>query len=364
MIVVGVDVDKQSLTAVAVEEVGRTLAELTAAEDRDLLAWATSLTGERRWALEDCRQVTRPLERRLLAAGEQLVRVPPKLLAPQRRAGRERGKSDPIDALAVARAALREPRLDHPRPGEQRLRQLKLLLDHRDDLVNERRRGQQRLRWQLHDLDPALAIPAGALDRTGWLDRLARRLARGEQSVLVRIAPGAPRPLPQPHANDPRAGARAATTDERDRSGPARASWLWRDQRCQTARRDRPDRTLPNRRPTRPPRRRRTTRSQLRHPPPPPTRPRRQPPTQLRPPPNRDHPSAHAPARTRLPRAQTGRRKEPSRSPPLPQTTTRPHHLQHPQSQPRLDIGATLAQGGVGPPRPDTGSVRGFRSRS
>ena len=188
MIVIGVDVHKRSLTAVAVDEVGRAVAEVTAADGGDLLAWATSLAGERLWALEDCRQLTRGLERTLLAAGEPLVRVPPKLMAPQRRAGRERGKSDPIDALAVARAALREPRLDRPRPGEQRLRELKLLVDHRDDLVDERRRAQQRLRWHLHDLDPSLAVPAGALDRTVWLDRLGRWLARHDQSVQVRIA--------------------------------------------------------------------------------------------------------------------------------------------------------------------------------
>ena len=66
------------------------------------------MTSERLWAVEDCRQLTRTLERELLAVGERLVRVPPKLMVPQRRAGRMRGKSDPIDALAVARAALRE----------------------------------------------------------------------------------------------------------------------------------------------------------------------------------------------------------------------------------------------------------------
>jgi transposase len=188
MIVVGVDVHKHSLTAVAVDEVGRPLAELTASSGDELVAWSTLLAAERLWALEDCRQLTRALEQRLLAAGEQLVRVPPKLMAPQRRAGRMRGKSDPIDALAVARAALREPRLDHPRPGEQRLRELKLLVDHRDDLVDERRRVQQRLRWHLHELDSELAVPPGALDRTVWLERLARRLARGGQSVQVQIA--------------------------------------------------------------------------------------------------------------------------------------------------------------------------------
>jgi transposase len=188
MIVIGVDVHKQSLTAVAVDEAGRALAEVTVAAAPELLGWSASLAPERLWALEDCRQLTGALERELLAAGESLVRVPPKLMAPQRRAGRERGKSDPIDALAVARAALREPHLDHPRPGERRLRELKLLVDHRDDLVDERRRAQQRLRWHLHDLDPSLAIPAGGLDRAVWLDRLGRRLSSAEQSVQVRIA--------------------------------------------------------------------------------------------------------------------------------------------------------------------------------
>ena len=108
MIVIGVDVHKHSLTAVAVDEAGRMLDEKTvAAVDGELVAWASGVSGKRLWALEDCRQLTRALERALLAVGEQLVRVPPKLMAPERRAGRARGKSDPIDALAVARAALR-----------------------------------------------------------------------------------------------------------------------------------------------------------------------------------------------------------------------------------------------------------------
>lgn len=188
MIVIGVDVHKQSLTAVAVDQVGRAVAELTVGSSGELVAWSASLGPERVWAVEDCRQLTGVLERQLLAAGESLVRVPPKLMAPERRAGRARGKSDPIDALAVARAALREPRLDHPRPGEAAIRELKLLVDHRDDLVDERRRAQQRLRWQLHDLDPALTVPPGALDRTVWLDRVARRLRRSEQTVQIRIA--------------------------------------------------------------------------------------------------------------------------------------------------------------------------------
>jgi transposase len=132
--------------------------------------------------------VTPGLERRLLAAGQRLVRVPPRLTAPQRRGGRVRGKSDRIDALAIARAALREPLLEGPRPGERTLQELKLLVDHRDDLVAERRRCQQRLRWHLHELDPGLRVPLGALDRNLWLGRLARRLDRRERTVQVQIA--------------------------------------------------------------------------------------------------------------------------------------------------------------------------------
>jgi transposase len=116
------------------------------------------------------------------------VRVPPKLTGAARRAGRVRGKSDAIDALAVARVALREPDLDRPRVGEERYRDLKLLVIHRDDLVDERRRCQQRLRWHLHQLDPAYRVPAGALDRAVWLERVARWLTRRPAEVQVRVA--------------------------------------------------------------------------------------------------------------------------------------------------------------------------------
>ena len=168
MIVIGVDVHKHSMSAVAVDEVGRQLDALETSDGGELVAWSKRLGRRRLWALEDCRHVTRGLERTLQRHRQRLVRVPPRLTAPERRRGRVRGKSDLIDALAVARAALREPQLDQPRPGEARLRELKLLVDHRDDLVDERRRCQQRLRWHLHELEPDLASPpARSTGRSG-----------------------------------------------------------------------------------------------------------------------------------------------------------------------------------------------------
>src|SRR5262249_51691256 len=154
----------------------------------ELLGWAAALDSERLWAVEDCRQLTGWLERQLLGVGEELVRVPPKLTVPERRAGRTRGKSDPIDALAIARAAIREPGLSRPRPDERVYRELKLLVDHREDLVAQRTRSQQRLRWHLHQLDPTYQVPLRRLDRATQLERVARWLARREQLLQVRIA--------------------------------------------------------------------------------------------------------------------------------------------------------------------------------
>ena len=189
MIVIGVDVHKQTVTAVAIDEAGRMLAETTiAVGSNELPEWAAGLSPERLWALEDCRKLTRWLERQLLGAGEPLVRVPPKLMAPERRAGRGRGKSDAIDALAVARAALREPTLSGPRADEEPYRELKLLVDHRDGIVDERRRVHQRLRWHLHQLDPTFAVPLRMLARQAHLERVSRWLARQDQELQVRLA--------------------------------------------------------------------------------------------------------------------------------------------------------------------------------
>jgi transposase len=189
MIVIGLDVHKQSVTAVAVDEAGRPLEErVIQVGSDDLLGWAASLARERLWAVEDCRQLTRWLERQLLGVGEELVRVPPKLTVPERRAGRTRGKSDPIDALAIARAALREPNLSRPRPDERVYWELKLLVDHRDDLVDQRRRTQQRLRWHLHQLDPTFEVPLRMLGRSSHLERVNRWLARRQPELQVRLA--------------------------------------------------------------------------------------------------------------------------------------------------------------------------------
>jgi transposase len=188
MVVIGIDSHKSTHTAVAVDETGRKLAERTvaarAAGHLELVRWAARFP-ERTFALEDCRHLSRRLSSDLLLAGESVVRVPPKLMAGARRSSREPGKSDPIDALAVARAALREDLPAAVLDGPER--DLRLLVDHRDDLVAERTRLQNRLRWHLHELDPGNEPVARGLDRRVVLDRLAERLADAPGTV-ARIA--------------------------------------------------------------------------------------------------------------------------------------------------------------------------------
>jgi transposase len=192
VIVIGVDPHKRTHTAAAVQRATGELCDERTVEARpggheQLLAWARGLDRERLWALEDCRHVSGALERFLLARGERVVRVPPRLMGEARKSGRAAGKSDSIDALAVARAAGRERELPVASlaAGE---REMRLLHDHRADLVAERTRIQNRLRWHLHDLDPELEIPSGALDRRLWLERIRRRLARREPTAQARIA--------------------------------------------------------------------------------------------------------------------------------------------------------------------------------
>jgi transposase len=218
MVILGADLHKRTHTVVAVDEAGRQLATKTVAATTEghleLRRWAARFP-DRRWALEDCRNLSRRLEGDLLRAGESVVRVPPKLMAAVRPSGREPGKSDPIDALAVARAALREPdlpvaTLDGPE------REVRLLVDHREDLVADRTDHICRLRWHLHELgvaepaartlhrpavqaalavslvgrsEPVARIARDLLERISELSVAIRSLAREIEQLAARLAP-------------------------------------------------------------------------------------------------------------------------------------------------------------------------------
>ena len=194
MIVIGADTHKARTRVAAVDAAtGRALADRTVRAKRrsfdDLLRWARGLgggagVGDR--GLPACLRGAGAVLARARRAGRACAAE-----ADGRRAqsARERGKSDAIDAVAIARAAIREgletlpvaqlagPELD-----------VRLLVDHRERLVAQRTALINDLRWGLHDLWPEFEIPPRALTGPRWQDRVAGRLARAEQTTRVRIA--------------------------------------------------------------------------------------------------------------------------------------------------------------------------------
>ena len=200
--VIGVDVHKRNHTFVAVNSVGGKLGtksvDATTKGHATALKWARSLcAGSRLWGVEDIRSLSTRLESELLDAGEAVVRVPSKLTARQRASARTVGKSDPIDALAIARAVLREPDLPVAR-HDAYSREMKLLIDRRDDLVLFRTATINRLLGRIHELDPELlpkpeglryvktrkAIASQLDSHTGLLGQLAR----DELNDVVRLS--------------------------------------------------------------------------------------------------------------------------------------------------------------------------------
>src|SRR3954454_13356102 len=102
VIVIGVDAHKATHTVVCVNRAtGEQLGELTAAANEDghlaLLRFGERHGGDGQvWAIEDCRHVSGALERFLLKSGETVLRVPPKMMAGERKTARSYGKSDSI----------------------------------------------------------------------------------------------------------------------------------------------------------------------------------------------------------------------------------------------------------------------------
>ncbi|HYZ67800.1 MAG TPA: transposase [Mycobacterium sp.] len=189
-VVIGVDAHKKTHTLVGLDGNGRKLAEKTVeatdAGHAKALRWALLKFGddELEWGIEDCRHVSARFEHSLMDAGQRVVRVPTRLMHGCRRPGRRRGKSDPIDAEAIGRVVLREPGL--PVASHDVVsRELKLLVDRRDDLVGQRTATVNRLAWRIHELDPTRS--PGTLNYPKYRESLRDWLA-GQPGIVAGLA--------------------------------------------------------------------------------------------------------------------------------------------------------------------------------
>ena len=230
MIVLGADTHKRSHTIAAVaatsgELLGEQTVQSGAKGSAALLRWARGLGAERVWALEDCRHVSGSLERFLIERGERVLRVHSTLMAASRREARGRGKSDSIDALAVARAALREglDTLAGSAPGWARARPAAAGRSPRTAGPSAGRDQQHAAMASARPLARAAVPGQRAVSRhLGTADRAPARAGRADDARPDRPRRAAPHPRTDP--DDQGAGSRDRRPGRPDRPAPAQPS--------------------------------------------------------------------------------------------------------------------------------------------
>jgi transposase len=192
-VMIGVDPHKGSHTAVALDDSEGFLGELrvrsAANQVERLVAWAAPFT-ERTWAIEGAGGLGYLLAQRLVAAGERVVDVQPKLAARVRLlATGDTNKNDPNDARSVAVAALRAANV--PEVGaEDHAKVMKVWAKRHRDLSRHRTRVACRLHAVLCELSPGgFTGEISAAQATRLLDELepAGAVAAARHAVATEL---------------------------------------------------------------------------------------------------------------------------------------------------------------------------------
>jgi transposase len=154
---IGLDVHKDTIAAAALNPSGVLAAEATFENTEhghvELYDWVVANSSDARCGLEPSGGVGHAAAALLQQHGLSVVLVSSRLSAREAIRNQRRGKTDPGDALAIARVVARETRLPQFHHGGAH-EDLKLLADHRDQLHSERTRVCNRLHADL-----AIAYP-------------------------------------------------------------------------------------------------------------------------------------------------------------------------------------------------------------
>ena len=189
MTVIGIDSHKDLLAACLVDASGvvieqRSIAN-TEAGHAELVGWARAVDAQR-VGIEGAGNYGRPAAEALIDAGAAVLEVPPQMTAAARRGRRTYTKTDPVDALEIARIAARDDDLPAPRfagaPGE-----LACLVAYRRELVKDRTAAINRLHSSLEKIRCGYHTRTAALTSRAGLDA-ASRLLRGDTSARAEIA--------------------------------------------------------------------------------------------------------------------------------------------------------------------------------
>jgi transposase len=178
-VAIGIDSHKSSLAAAAVDQLGRLVTKGQFANNARghaaLLKWSSATGRTRRIGIECSATYGAGIAARLRGAGEDVREVPTTLSTREARRRPSSGKSDPSDALAIARVVAREDEL--PVAGRsEALEDLKLLADHRDQLVRARTQAQNRIHKHLVVMSPGYEARVVNVTAKKHLDALQARL--------------------------------------------------------------------------------------------------------------------------------------------------------------------------------------------
>ena len=187
---IGIDTHKATLAACRVDDLGTGVAEATFANDpaghRRLLDWIRESDPAIVVGIEGSASFGAAAARSLVGAGVAVREVPPQLTRRERVRTRRLGKSDPGDAVAIARVTAREHDLPPVRLADRTL-DLQLLVEAREDVVVEMTRVRNRLHADLRSLVPGYGSRASNLVAARH-QRLVGRLLRTLTGVQAELA--------------------------------------------------------------------------------------------------------------------------------------------------------------------------------
>jgi len=159
MITIGVDAHKRVHQALALDAAGTILGSWRGANTphswQHLLAWAVTLPGPRHWGVEGAWNYGRGLAQFLVAQGELVYEVNPRWTAERRRRARRPGKSDRLDAHAVAKFVRDEAPTLPQVVADDDTAVLDLLVTEREAALAEATRLRNQLHQLLLQIDPA-----------------------------------------------------------------------------------------------------------------------------------------------------------------------------------------------------------------
>src|SRR5919106_229462 len=180
-VAIGVDSHKSSLAAAALDQLGRVVGVREFPNDARghdaLLQWSKAHGHERAIGIEGAGSYGAGLARHLLDADESVYEVPAFLTHRERKRDPSKGKSDPSDAVALARVVARGEGLSSPQRTDVFI-DLKLLSDHRDQLVRARTRVINRTHIDL------------VISHPGYEKRIPKLTSKKNQSAALTLLRG------------------------------------------------------------------------------------------------------------------------------------------------------------------------------